>query len=51
MNLVVREAILAEELECNLHRPDRQNLSAELDKACARVDRIDGERATKAERL
>jgi hypothetical protein len=48
MDLVVQEAILAEEPECNLRRPDRRNLLAELDKAHARMDRIDGERATEA---
>jgi hypothetical protein len=51
MDLVVQEAILAEEPECNLRRPDRRNLLVELDKAHARMDRIDGERATEAERL
>jgi hypothetical protein len=51
MDLVVQEAILAKEPECNLRRPDRRNLLAELDKARARVDRIDGERTTEAERL
>jgi hypothetical protein len=36
----VREAILAEELECSLRPSDGQDLSAELKKACARVDMI-----------
>jgi hypothetical protein len=48
---VVREAILAEELECSLHPPDGRQLSVELDKAYACTDRIDGERATKVKRL
>jgi hypothetical protein len=47
----VREPILVEELERSLHPPDRQDLSTELDKAHARVDRIDGERATEAVQL
>jgi hypothetical protein len=33
MDPEVREAILVEELERILHRPDGQDLSAELDKA------------------
>jgi hypothetical protein len=47
----VREVILAEELERGLHPTDGWDLSAELDKAYTRVDRIDDERATKAEQL
>jgi hypothetical protein len=43
--------ILAEELECGLHPTDGWDLSAELDKTRARVDRINGEHATEAERL
>jgi hypothetical protein len=42
MDLVVREAILAEKLERGLHPLNRRDLSVELDKAQARVDRIDG---------
>jgi hypothetical protein len=51
MKLEVQEAILVEEMECGLHPPDGQNLSAELDKAHARVNRIDDEHATEAEQL
>jgi hypothetical protein len=43
--------ILAEELEHVLRPPDGWDLLAELDKACARADGIDGECATEAERL
>jgi hypothetical protein len=38
MDLEVREAILAGELEHSLHPPDGQDSSAELDKVRARVD-------------
>jgi hypothetical protein len=48
-DLEVREAILVEELERGLHPPDKQDLSAELDKAHARLDRIDSERAIEPE--
>jgi hypothetical protein len=51
MDLVVWEAILAKALEHGLHPPDRQDLSTELDKARACVDRIDSECTTEAERL
>jgi hypothetical protein len=44
----VWEAILAEDLEHGMHPPNGQDLSAELDKARARVDRIDSECATEA---
>jgi hypothetical protein len=47
----VWEAILAEELEHNLHPTNGKDLSTELDKAHARVDRIHSERATEAEQL
>jgi hypothetical protein len=50
-DLEVREAILAEELERGLHPLDRRDPSVDLDKAHTRVGRVDGERATKAERL
>jgi hypothetical protein len=49
--LEVWEALLVEELERGLHPPNKRDLSVELDKAHAHVDRIDGERATKVERL
>jgi hypothetical protein len=49
--LEVWEAILAEELEHGLHPTNGKDLSTELDKAHARVDRIDSERATEAEQL
>jgi hypothetical protein len=51
MDLEVWEAILADELEHNLHPHDGQGLTVELDKAQAHMDRIDGESATEAERL
>jgi hypothetical protein len=51
MDLEVREALLAEELEHGLQPPDGLDLSSELNKACAHVDRINGERATEAELL
>jgi hypothetical protein len=51
MDLEVREAILADELEHSLHPHDGQGLTVELDKAQARMDRIDSESATEAERL
>jgi hypothetical protein len=44
----VREAILVVEQERGQHSPDRRDLSAELDKICTRVDRIDSECITKA---
>jgi hypothetical protein len=47
----VWEAILVVELERGLHPSNGWDLSAELDKACACVERIDGERAAEAERL
>jgi hypothetical protein len=47
----VREAILAEELECGLHPTNGRDLSTEMDKARARVARIDGERAAEAKQL
>jgi hypothetical protein len=50
-DLVVREAILAEELERGLHPPNGWDPSVELDKAPAHVDKIDGERAAEAEPL
>jgi hypothetical protein len=43
--------ILAQELECGLHPTDGQNLSAELDKARAHVDRINGKCVVEAKRL
>jgi hypothetical protein len=39
MNLVVREAILAEELECGLHPTNGWDLSAEMDRARTRSER------------
>jgi hypothetical protein len=51
VDLEVQEAILAEELERGLHPTDEQDLSVELEKACARVDRINGECAIEAEQL
>jgi hypothetical protein len=51
MDLAVQEAMLAEELELILHPPDGWDQSAELGNARAHTDRIDGERATEAERL
>jgi hypothetical protein len=50
-DLVVQEAILAEELERDMHPPDAWVLSVELDKALTRADRIDGERAAETEHL
>jgi thioester reductase-like protein len=51
MDPEVWEVILAEELEHDLHPTDGWDLSAELDKAHVRVDRIDGGCATEAEQL
>jgi hypothetical protein len=51
MDLEVPEAILLEELERDLHPTDGWDLSAELDKARVLVDRVNGERAAKAEQL
>jgi hypothetical protein len=51
VDLEVLEAILAEELERNLHPTNGRDRSVELDKAHVHVDRIDGERATEAEQL
>jgi hypothetical protein len=48
MNLGVREAILAEELECGMRHPDGRDLLAELDETHARVRGIDDDRATEA---
>jgi hypothetical protein len=50
-DLEVHEAILAEELECDLHSSDGRDLSAELDKARALADGITDERATEAMQL
>jgi hypothetical protein len=50
-DLEVREAILAEELERGLHPPDGRDPSVDPDKAHTHVGRVDGERATEAERL
>jgi hypothetical protein len=49
--LEVWEVILAKELEHGLHPTNGKDLSTKLDKAHARVDRIDSERATEAEQL
>jgi hypothetical protein len=49
MVLEVWEALLVEELERGLDPPDKRDLSVELDKAHAHVDRIHGERATEVE--
>jgi hypothetical protein len=49
MDLEVREVILAEELERDKHHPNGRDLSVELDKARAHVERINTERATKGE--
>jgi hypothetical protein len=49
--LEVREATLAEKLEHSMHPIDERGLSMELDKACARVDSINGERAIEAKQL
>jgi hypothetical protein len=43
--LEVQEAILAKEQKRELHPPDGRDLSAELGKTRARVDRINGEHA------
>jgi hypothetical protein len=51
MDLEVREVILAEELERGLHPPDGRDPSVDPDKAHTHVGRVDGERATEAERL
>jgi hypothetical protein len=50
-DLEVREVILVEELEPVLHPPNGQDLLAKLDKAPARVNRIDVQRTAEAERL
>jgi hypothetical protein len=50
-DLEMHEVILAEELEDGLHPPDEQDLSAELDKARACVDRTTDDRVAKAECL
>jgi hypothetical protein len=49
MDLEVREAILAEELEHNLHPLDGRGPLAELDKVHVCVDWITDDRATEAE--
>jgi hypothetical protein len=51
MDLEVREVILAEELEHVPHPIDGRDISAELDKARERADKIDFEHAAEAERL
>jgi hypothetical protein len=51
MDLEVCEAILAEELERDVHPPDGQDPSTELDKVCASVGRISNDRVAKAEWL
>jgi hypothetical protein len=51
MDLEVREAILAEELERSLHPSHGWDLSAELDEAHTRMEGIDGQRAAEADRL
>jgi hypothetical protein len=43
-DLEAQEAILAEEQERSLHPPDKRELSVDLDKTQACVDRINGER-------
>jgi hypothetical protein len=43
--------ILLEELNHGLHPSNGRDLSAELDEACACMNRINGERAAEAERL
>jgi hypothetical protein len=48
MDLGLREAILAEELECGLRHPHGRYLPTELDETRARVHRIAGDRATEA---
>jgi hypothetical protein len=49
--LEVQEAILEEEERHDLHPPNRQDLSKELEEACMRVDGINGEHAAKGGRL
>jgi hypothetical protein len=51
MNLEVWETIKAEELERGMYRTDEPDLSAELDKARVRVDRIDNEHAVEVKQL
>jgi hypothetical protein len=51
MDLEVRETILAEEQECNLHPPDGRDLSVELGKTHVRVNGINGECTVEAGRL
>jgi hypothetical protein len=51
MDLEVREVILTEEQERSLQPPNGQDLSVELGKIRACVDKINGERAVKAGRL
>jgi hypothetical protein len=48
-DLEVHEAVLEEELERGLHPPDRWDLSVELDKAHASVDRSTDDLAAEAE--
>jgi hypothetical protein len=47
----VWETIKAEELERGMYRTDEPDLSAELDKARVRVDRIDNEHAVEVKQL
>jgi hypothetical protein len=43
--------VLTEELECDLHPADGHDLSAELDRIHARMDRTNGECVIEAKRL
>jgi hypothetical protein len=51
MDLEVREAILAEELERSLHPPNGRDPSAELDKVYVCVDQIADDHAAKVEQV
>jgi hypothetical protein len=51
MDLEVCEVILAILVERGLHPPNGWDLSAELDKACASVNRMTADRAAEAEWL
>jgi hypothetical protein len=51
IDLEVRKAMLAEEQVRGLHPLDGRDLSAELDRLCVHVDRVEVERATEARKL
>jgi hypothetical protein len=51
MDLGVREAILAKELQCGLRHPDGRDLPAKLDETRTRVHGIADDRVAEAGRL